>query len=147
MRSDLPTQGCPAGGQLAQLCFTTRRDVRRRHSRAPQPAMAHFSTCNACLKPIREGDVYITRCGHRFCERPRDPTTSLPPFRLAPFLRRARAQGSDERPGRRLHAGYDDARALCGQASARRAARRSTGRRISRCGARPAPPGPSCAIF
>ena len=35
--------------------------------------MAHFQhTCNACLKPICEGDVYITRCGHRFCERPRD---------------------------------------------------------------------------
>ena len=33
------------------------------------------------------------------------------------------------------------------RASARRAARRSTGRRISRCGARPAPPRPSCAIF
>lgn len=67
------------------------------HSRAPRaPAMAHFQhTCNACLKPICEGDVYITRCGHRFCERPRDSdlVASSPSSRFSPhFLRREHAR-------------------------------------------------------
>ena len=43
-------------------------------------------------------------------------TTSLPPpLRFSPpsFVESTRAKTDDERPGRRLHAGYDDARRLC----------------------------------
>ena len=48
-------------------------------------------------------------------ERPATATSSLPPSSLlAPLLvESTRAKTDDERPGRRLHAGYDDARRLC----------------------------------
>lgn len=111
------------------------------HSRAPRaPAMAHFQhTCNACLKPICEGDVYITRCGHRFCERPRDRDllASSPSSLLAPLpSSRARARRLTTSAPPAVCTQATTTREGCvRRASARRAARRSTGRRISRCGA------------
>ena len=123
------------------------------HSRAPRaPAMAHFQhTCNACLKPICEGDVYITRCGHRFCERPRDRDLldSSPSSLLAPLpSSRARARRLTTSAPPAVCTQATTTREGCvRRASARRAARRCTGRRISRCGACPDRPTPSCAFF
>ena len=84
------------------------RDARARVS---SPAMAHFQhTCNACLKPICEGDVYITRCGHVFCERPRDHD---PPFFFRPPPPFDALKTDAERPTHSRCAGYDDARRMC----------------------------------
>ena len=114
--------------------------------------MAHFQhTCNACLKPICEGDVYITRCGHRFCERPRDRDllASSPSSLLAPLpSSRARARRLTTSAPPAVCTQATTTREGCvRRASARRAARRCTGRRISRCGACPDRPTPSCAFF
>mmetsp|Transcript_3947 Transcript_3947/g.13712 ORF Transcript_3947/g.13712 Transcript_3947/m.13712 type:complete len:98 (-) Transcript_3947:1947-2240(-) len=33
--------------------------------------------CNACWRDVDEGNVYITRCGHQFCEHAQTPCSSL----------------------------------------------------------------------
>lgn len=113
--------------------------VRDARARVSSLAMAHFQhTCNACLKPICEGDVYITRCGHRFCERPRDHDVLRPPlFSSAPRPLLTRGRLTPSAPPTRDAQATTTREGCVSRESARRAARRSTGSRIFRCAARP----------